>query len=61
MSDATIIKNSSSKAKSNRPKVKPVVGGEKLRGAEKMARIPVKIEKTVNPLRKPDWLSLIHI
>ncbi len=51
-------------AKSPRPqadpksKPKPVVAGEKLRGAEKMARIPVKIEKTVNPLRKPDWIRI---
>ncbi|MBL6752399.1 MAG: lipoyl synthase, partial [Nevskia sp.] len=30
-----------------------VVPGAKLRGAEKMARIPVKIEPTVAPLRKP--------
>ncbi|MGF1529722.1 MAG: lipoyl synthase [Candidatus Competibacterales bacterium] len=36
----------------------PVVRGEKLRGAEKMARIPVKIEPTdpkVRP-RKPAWI-----
>lgn len=44
--------------KSNRPKIKPIVAGEKLRGAEKMARIPVKIEKTVNALRKPDWIRI---
>ncbi|MBT8114204.1 MAG: lipoyl synthase [Arenicella sp.] len=35
-----------------------VVAGEKLRGAEKMARIPVKIEPTVTPLRKPDWIRI---
>ncbi|MGH8454443.1 MAG: lipoyl synthase, partial [Nevskiales bacterium] len=28
----------------------------KQRGAEKMARIPIKIEPTVAPLRKPDWI-----
>lgn len=44
--------------KSNRPKIKPVIAGEKLRGAEKMARIPVKIEKTTAPLRKPDWIRI---
>lgn len=38
--------------------VKPVVAGEKLRGAEKMARIPIKIEPTKNPLRKPDWIRI---
>lgn len=44
--------------KTNRPKIKPVVAGEKLRGAEKMARIPIKIEKTVDPIRKPDWIRV---
>ncbi|MEO0368987.1 MAG: lipoyl synthase [Pseudomonadota bacterium] len=37
---------------------KPVIKGEKLRGAEKMARIPIKIEKTVTPLKKPDWIRI---
>jgi lipoic acid synthetase len=27
-----------------------------LRGAEKMARIPIKIEATTEPLRKPSWI-----
>ncbi|MFP5358235.1 MAG: lipoyl synthase, partial [Gammaproteobacteria bacterium] len=36
--------------------VKPVIAGDKLRGAEKMARIPVKIEPTLTPLRKPAWI-----
>jgi len=45
-------------AQSNRPKIKPIIAGEKLRGAEKMARIPVKLEKTVTPLRKPDWIRI---
>ena len=30
----------------------------KQRGADKLARIPVKIEKTLNPLRKPDWIRV---
>ena len=30
----------------------------KQRGAEKLARIPVKIEPTTNPLRKPDWIRI---
>src|SRR5947209_10612126 len=34
----------------------PVTSGVKLRGAEKMARIPIKIEATVEPLRKPAWI-----
>lgn len=30
----------------------------KQRGAEKLARIPVKIEPTTSPLRKPDWIRI---
>lgn len=30
----------------------------KQRGAEKLARIPVKIEPTTDPLRKPDWIRI---
>lgn len=30
----------------------------KQRGAAKLARIPVKIEPTLNPLRKPDWIRI---
>lgn len=30
----------------------------KLRGADKLARIPVKIETTTAPLRKPDWIRI---
>ncbi len=39
-------------------KPKPVVQGEKLRGAEKMARIPVKVEVLAREqlLRKPKWI-----
>jgi lipoic acid synthetase len=33
-----------------------LVPGVKLRAAEKMARIPVRIEPTVTPLRKPEWI-----
>ncbi len=36
----------------------PIVMGEKLRGAEKMARIPVKILPTETPARKPDWIRV---
>ena len=32
--------------------------GTKMSAAEKMARIPVKIEPTVAPLRKPDWIRV---
>ena len=30
----------------------------KQRGAEKLSRIPIKIETTVQPLRKPDWIRV---
>lgn len=30
----------------------------KQRGAEKLARIPIKIEPTTHPLRKPDWIRI---
>lgn len=30
----------------------------KQRGAEKLSRIPVKIEPTLEPLRKPDWIRV---
>ena len=32
------------------------IPGEKLRGADKVSRIPIKVEKTVKPLRKPSWI-----
>lgn len=31
---------------------------KKQRGAEKLARIPIKIEPTTNPLPKPDWIRI---
>ena len=42
----------------SRKGVKPVQAGEKLRGAEKMARIPIKIVPTEpsQTLRKPKWI-----
>jgi lipoic acid synthetase len=37
----------------------PVIAGVKLRGAEKMARIPVKVEAPADaPARKPDWIRV---
>jgi lipoic acid synthetase len=41
-----------------RTKPKPIVQGEKLRGADKMARIPVKVEPLPRDqlLRKPKWI-----
>ena len=35
-----------------------LIEGEKLRGAEKVARIPVKVIPTVDLLRKPDWIRV---
>ena len=45
-------------AKKARPAVKRVAVGEKLRGEEKMARIPVKFEPTEVMPRKPDWIRV---
>jgi lipoyl synthase len=35
-----------------------VIAGEKLKGELKVARIPVKVEKTETLLRKPDWIRV---
>jgi len=35
---------------------KRVVAGEKLKGAEKVARIPIKVEQPAELLRKPNWI-----
>jgi len=47
-----------SQSKANTPPSPPVQTGEKLRGAEKMARIPIKIAPTEpsQHLRKPHWI-----
>ncbi len=36
----------------------PLASGVKLRAAEKMARIPIKILPTTDPIRKPDWIRI---
>lgn len=38
------------------PRPAALVTGEKLRGAEKMARIPIKVEPTLVAPRKPNWI-----
>lgn len=38
--------------------VKKVVQGEKLRGAEKLARIPIKVIPTEELPRKPSWIRV---
>ena len=43
---------------SQNPAAKKVVRGEKLKGADKVARIPIKVEPTVTPLRKPSWIRV---
>lgn len=40
------------------PTRKKVVQGEKLRGADKVARIPVKVIPTTDLPRKPDWIRV---
>ncbi len=45
--------NTPKTAQAKHPKKIP---GEKLRGAEKVARIPIKVEKTETLLRKPEWI-----
>ena len=35
-----------------------LIEGQKLRGAEKVARIPVKVIPTVDLLKKPDWIRV---
>jgi len=32
------------------------IAGEHQRGADKVARIPIKVEPTITPLRKPKWI-----
>ena len=41
-----------------KPKAKKVVKGEKLRGADKVARIPVKVIPTTELPKKPDWIRV---
>lgn len=45
-------------SKKRRERPAPVVQGEKLRGAEKVARIPVKVIPTVELPAKPDWIRV---
>ena len=41
-----------------REKRNKLIQGEKLRGAEKVRRIPIKVVPTDQPLRKPDWIRI---
>lgn len=38
------------------PEIPQIIPGQKLRAAEKMARVRIKIEPTTQPLRKPSWI-----
>jgi len=42
----------------DQPRRNVLIEGEKLRGAEKVARIPVKVIPTVDLLKKPDWIRV---
>lgn len=50
--------NSPSGDAKRNPAMKKVVQGEKLRGAEKVARIPVKVIPTTELPAKPDWIRV---
>jgi lipoic acid synthetase len=41
-----------------RDKRNQLIQGEKLRGADKVRRIPIKVVPTEQPLRKPDWIRI---
>lgn len=43
---------------SDQPRRNVLIEGEKLRGAQKVARIPVKVIPTVDLLKKPDWIRV---
>lgn len=43
---------------SDQPRRNVLIEGEKLRGAEKVARIPVKVIPTLDLLKKPDWIRV---
>ncbi len=51
-------KPSSESNKSDSKSSKRVIAGEKLRGAEKVARIPIKVIPTEKMPRKPDWIRV---
>jgi len=54
MSDPTVV----DPATLSTPAPKKVVQGEKLRGADKLARIPVKVIPTIELPKKPDWIRV---
>jgi lipoyl synthase len=56
MSDPTFVELTIVEPAVQQPK--KVVQGEKLRGADKLARIPVKVIPTVELPKKPDWIRV---
>ena len=50
--------DSTDKSGTGSTKAQVKVAGVKLRGADKVARIPIKIIPTIDPLRKPDWIRI---
>lgn len=56
MSSSDLPETSASIQASQKPK--KVVQGEKLRGAEKVARIPIKVIPTEELPKKPDWIRV---
>jgi len=52
------MSNTKTGKKSRPPKRERVEAGVKMRGADKVDRIPVKVIPTEKPLRKPDWIRV---
>lgn len=58
MTDTDLNTTAKDVSPARRVKPKKVVQGEKLRGADKVARIPVKVIPTVELPKKPDWIRV---
>lgn len=58
MSDITTPQSNTGAENSVKNKAKKVVQGEKLRGAEKVSRIPIKVVPTTVLPKKPDWIRV---
>jgi lipoyl synthase len=50
------IKEHKAARKTTKKATKKVRAGEKLKGAEKVARIPIKVQQPAERLRKPSWI-----
>lgn len=48
--------NATTNTTANNTNIQTIKAGVPLRGADKVARIPVKVEPTLNPTRKPKWI-----